>query len=314
MNGPAPLRRLAALLAAGLAAGLAACRPAPDAGEPAFRTDPGEISVLSYFLDDYALADRTGSGQANDPKPLAERRAVADLVRRVNPDLLVVQDLGGPAMLEALRADLAGAGCVFPHTELVPAAEGGRNLALLSRHPIRARTPRTGETYRIGSETRPVQRGFLDAEVELPGGGRLRILSAHLKSKDFDPAGQTEMRRNEARLFAAVLRKILREDPSARILVAGALNDLPDSAPVRDIAAGLTDLRPADSAGDAWTWHDRAADAWLRTEYLMVSPALLADTVREKTRAVRDPAAAAGSSHRPLVAVFRVPQAPRKDP
>jgi endonuclease/exonuclease/phosphatase family metal-dependent hydrolase len=314
MNGTAPLRRRAVLLAAGLAAGLVGCGPARDAGETAFRTEPGEVTLLSYFLDDYALLDRTGSGQNNDPKPLAERRAIVDLVRRVAPDLLAVQDLGGPAVFEAFRAELAGAGCVFPHAQLVPAAETGRHLALLSRHPIRSWMPRTGETYRIGSEIRPVQRGFLDAEVELPGGARIRILAAHLKSKDFDPAGQTEMRRNEARLFAAILRRILREDPTARILVAAALNDSPDSAPVREIAAGLTDLRPADAAGDAWTWHDRSQDAWLRTEYLMVSPALLDDTVRGKTRAVRDPAAAAGSSHRPLVAVFRVPPAPRKEP
>lgn len=314
MNGTAPLRRRAVLLAAAFAAASVGCRPAPDPGEPAFPPEPGEVTVLSYFLDDYALMDRTGSGQANDPKPLAERRAIADLVRRVRPDLLALQDLGGPAMLEAFRAELAGAGCAFPHAELVPAAETGRHLALLSLHPIVARTPRTGETYRVGNEVRPVQRGFLDAEVELPGGGRIRILAAHLKNKDFDPAGQTEMRRNEARLFAAVLRRILREDPAARILVVGALNDSPDSAPVREIAAGLTDLRPADATGDAWTWHDPDPDAWLRTEYLMVSPALLADTVREKTRAVRDPAAAEGSRHRPLAAVFRVPPAPRKAP
>lgn len=310
MSWTVPLHRRALLLAAGLAAGLAGCRPAPgpSSAEPAVERRSGDISVLSYFLDDYLLLDRSGSGQANDPKPLSERQAVTDLICRIAPDILTVQDMGNPAVFEQFRADLSAAGCVFPYAEYVPAPETDRQIALLSRHPIRSRQSRIREVYRIGNREWPVLRGFLDVDIELPGGARLRVLSAHLKSKDFHPAGQTEMRRNEARLFAARIRNILREDPSVRLLVAAALNDSPDSAPVREIAEGLTDLRPADAGGDAWTWHNRAQDAWFRSEYLMVSPGLLADTVREKTRAVRDPAATMGSSHRPLVAVFRIPE------
>jgi len=269
---------------------------------------------MSYSLDDYRLLDRNGDGQANDPKPLSERRALVDLIRRTAPDILILQDMGSPAVFEEFCTALSGTGCLLPHTEYLPTRETGRHLALLSRHPIRLHQSRTNETYRIGTNEWPVLRGFLDVEIELPCAVRLRILAAHLKSKTFHPAGQTEMRRNEARLLGGIVRQALRDNPSIRLLVAGSLNDSQDSAPVREVCEGLTDLRPSDDGGAAWTWHDREQDAWLRTEYLMASPALLSDWVTGKTRAVDDAAAAIGSSHRPLVAVFRISAGPSAPP
>ncbi|MDZ4199096.1 MAG: endonuclease/exonuclease/phosphatase family protein [Kiritimatiellia bacterium] len=302
--------RSAALALGGVA--LAACRPADPAGSgPSFRKAPDEISVMSWNLDNYRPLDRTGDGQASDPKPLPQRQAIAALIRRVAPDVLILQEMGNPAVFEEFRASLEQNSLHYPHSEHLAAPDSEQNLALFSRHPILHRTPRLQESYRIGTHDLFVQCGFLDVEIKPPVGRNLRILAAHLKSKTFHPAGQTEMRRNEARLLGAIVRRILREDPATHLIVAGTFNDFPDSAALREIRNdpdGLTDLRPVDAQQEAWTWQDTSEDAWRRVDYLLASPALARHSVPDKTLLLRVPDPGA-SSHRPLLAVFRLPPA-----
>jgi hypothetical protein len=133
------------------------------------------------------------------------------------------------------------------------------------------------------------------------------VVVTQLKSKDFHPAGQTEMRRNEARLLGNRLQR--RDEPRGRVLVAAHLADQPHSRPWDELAGpggcGLTDLRPTDGSGNAWTERETEADGCARSDYLFADPALAARAPGGARRIIRDPEAAAGSRHAPLVVVFR---------
>ena len=310
MPGPsALLRRVAAGLVVAAAAGCCPSAPAPPVlREPAGGPAAGEFSVATYNLARHTLDDRDRDGQRNDPKPASERAALSSLLARLRPDVLAVQEIGPAVVFEGFLRDLRAAGLDYPHADHVirPGADVG--LAVLSRFPIVERTPRMDDAYRIGETNLPVLRGFADVVLEPAPGYRFRLIVAHLKSKVYHPLGQTEMRRNEARLLANHVRKALRGDPAMNLLLVGDLNDAPDSAPLHEILGSgstrLIDLRPADVVGDVWTHRGRGVDIYSRIDYVLASPGMALEFVRDRSRAVRDPSVADASDHRPLFAVF----------
>ena len=264
---------------------------------------------MSYNLCRYSLADRDGDGQKNDPKPAAERDAVLELIAGVRPDVLAVQEIGSPSMFEEFRYALRNKGLEYEHVEYLQRGQSEINLAVLSRLPILTRQPHTDDTYSIGEAEIPVLRGFLDIEIQVNEGYRFRLLNAHLKSKVFHALGQTEMRRNEARLLNKHVRRILKDSPDQNLLVVGDLNDTYQSAPLREITGGkheyLQDLRPRDEAGNVWTHFSPEIDQYERIDYALVSAGMEPEVLREQTKVVNDPKTYQASDHRPLVVVFR---------
>lgn len=301
-GGPArrALRRAALALLCALAT---AC--GPRAQPPA----DGSFSIATYNLQRYGLHDRDGDGQRAEPKPEAECIAVADTIAALRPDILALQEIGNERMLDQLAQDLRKRGLDYPHRDYVRRGASEMNLALLSRFPIAASRPRLDDTYTIGGTIQPVLRGFLEAELDLGGGERLTVFVAHLKSRSFHPLGQTEMRRNEARLLANHVRRVLRNAPDAAVIVVGDFNDSFNSAPLRllrgeDGEPLLVDLRPLDEPGGVWTFFNRADDSYERFDYLLASPALARRLRPDSCRVHREPPAALASDHRPVVAVF----------
>jgi endonuclease/exonuclease/phosphatase family metal-dependent hydrolase len=267
------------------------------------------FSVMTYNLRQYALTDRDGGGKPDDPKPENERRVAASLIAKEHPDVLAVQEMGDATVFAQFRDDLRAAGADYPYAELLERERREINLAVLSRFPIVSVQHHTNEWYSIGESKVPVARGFLDVSIQVNPKYRFRLLTAHLKSKVYNPLGQTEMRRNEARLLNKVIRGILEKDPDINLLVAGDFNDDYNSAPVREVGGKrggpMTDLRPADSVGDVWTYFYGAVDGYSRFDYFFVNAGMLAEVVRKQTRVVRDPLMYEASDHRPVIAVFR---------
>lgn len=270
---------------------------------------PGEFSVMDYNLCQYSLSDRDGDGQKNDPKPLAERDAVIELIAAVQPDILTIQEIGSPSVFEEFRYALRNAGLDYEYAEYLQRGQSEINLAVLSRFPIVSRQPHTDDTYTIGDAEIPVLRGFLDIEIQVNPHYQFRLMDAHLKSKVFHALGQTEMRRNEARLLNNHIRKILKESPEENLLVLGDFNDTYRSAPLREITGNkheyLQDLRPCDEAGNVWTHFSPDIDQYDRIDYALVSQGMKSEVVAEKTRVLSDPRTYGASDHRPLIIVLR---------
>lgn len=268
----------------------------------------GEFSVMTYNLERYTLDDRDGDGRKDDPKPENECRAIARLIAKSNPDVLAIQEIGDQAQLDIFAARLKTEGLKYPHTEFLQRSDHDINLAVFSRFPILGSTHHTNEWYSIGKARLTVGRGFLETVIQVDDGYRFHLVNAHLKSKLYSSLGQTEMRRNEARLLNKVVRGIMKDDPESKVLVVGDMNDTPNSAAIREVLGkskkNLFDLRPAEPQGDAWTHHWAVADVYSRLDYMFANAAMLDDVVREKSQVVRDPLTYAASDHRPVVAVF----------
>jgi endonuclease/exonuclease/phosphatase family metal-dependent hydrolase len=274
-----------------------------------FRPARDEFSVMTYNLHQYGFHDRDGGGQPDDMKPIEERAVILAMLAGERPDILAIQEIGSPPVVDDFTNELAERGIDYPHREYLRHGAHENNMLVLSRYPIRARQSHTEDVYTIGDAKLPVARGFIDVEIAVNDDYAFRLMAAHLKSKVYHALGQTEMRRNEARLLNKHVRHALDADPGANLLVVGDLNDTYHSAPLREIMGKheryLFDLRPSDVTGDVWTHFSRADDQYDRIDYMLVSQGMLPEVVTEKTHAVRWPGLMNASDHRPLVTVFK---------
>ncbi|MDZ8117379.1 endonuclease/exonuclease/phosphatase family protein [Pontiella sp. NLcol2] len=264
---------------------------------------------MTYNLRNFTLLDRDGDGRADDPKPDSECRAVARIISEANPDILAVQEIGNETYLHALQAWLKTQGVQYEYVELLQRGRYDNNLAVLSRYPIMDSTHHTNEWYSIGKARLPVARGFLETQIQISETYSFHLLNAHLKSKIYNRLGQTEMRRNEARLLNKVVRRILDKDPDCKLLVTGDMNDNPNSAAIREVTGksrkNLFDLRPQEPGGDAWTYYDSSAELHTRFDYFFANAVMLNDVVPEKSTVIRHPLTYAASDHRPVLTTFK---------
>lgn len=271
-------------------------------------TDRGEFSVMSYNLRLFAYTDRDRDGQDDDFKPEKEISALTELVCAYRPDIIAVQELGLPSALELLRDRLSACGVDYPYSDYLGSPSSFANLGLLSRFPIVHSEPVTNLSYTIKGETFPVLRGFLQADIQASPDFAFRLIGVHLKSKLFHEAGQTEMRRNEARLLATHVRQLQRRQPDLPILVCGDFNDSYRSAAMRELlddgASGLSALLLSDVNGDRWTHYYAGEDSYARIDYFLANQSMRERWNAKKSGIVRDERTYQASDHRPIIAVF----------
>ena len=287
---------------------LSSSQPCPAGKSTLPHAAKGEFSVMTFNLHLYTLIDRDSATDILEPKPRKEAKAIIETIRQASPDILAVQEMGGPDAWKEFKHSLQQAGLDYPHEEYLRNGNKELNIALLSRFPILASQLHTNDTYTIGPTQFPVQRGIIEADIEINSAYRLRLMVAHLKSKQFHEYGQAEMRRNEARLLCNHVRAALKENPDLNLLVVGDFNDNPSSAPLQEITRYqdrtiLHDLRPEDGAGAAWTYRS-TDDNHARLDYMLASDGLLPETVLDKTYVVNVPALSTASDHRPLLGTF----------
>src|SRR6266700_1071495 len=92
------------------------------------------LKIATYNIENYGPADRmTEAGYRKEyPKPETEKRALRQVIRGVNADVLVLQEMGGQPYLEELRRDLKAEGLDYSHTALASATDADRHVAVLS--------------------------------------------------------------------------------------------------------------------------------------------------------------------------------------
>lgn len=299
------LAALACLVAAGALPGFLGCgRRTGDEpyAPPESETD---LTLISFAVD---------GGEAlrvDHPEAVQALGRAAEALAAVAPDLLILQYGHPDVPLADFISRLEAAGLVYPHAEVLAADRDGYALTLLSLHPVVARRSEARPGYRIGNRQHHVEPGILDVDLVAGPHGLVRVVAACLKDKVFHVSGQTEMRRNEARILGRRLRQA-GLDTGGAVVVAAVVNDAPSSAPIKEIAGPpgrrLAMLRPADDRGDTWTMGDPAADRYERSDYLLLSSVLAARQQAHPARILDAPALRAISRHRALAVCFKAPR------
>ena len=266
-----------------------------------------ELRVVSYNLYNYfAMAKRP------QVKSLESRRMTEAILADLNPDVALVVETGGTVAAEELRAALKARGRNYPFVSVVEGEDPERRLAVLAKWRPEMVAHDTATTYNLGLSVVRIQRGFAHVVFRWDNGYRLHLIGAHLKSKLFDPRGQTDMRRYEARLLRALITAILEADATANVLVLGDFNDTPDSSPLNTVINRRTtpdkqlyDLRPVDLQGNCWTHLQDGEDTYSRIDYAIASRSLLPEVQLAKTVIPAYADWYIASDHRPLLVVLK---------
>jgi endonuclease/exonuclease/phosphatase family metal-dependent hydrolase len=275
--------------------------------------------VATYNVENY-LDEAT---QTRPAKSAEAKAKVRESILALKPDVLALEEMGATNALLELRDSLKAAGLDLPYWEHVTGADPAIHIAILSKFPFTARRSHTNDNFLLSGRRFRVRRGFSEVDVQVNTNYTLTVLAAHLKSKRPVPdADEAELRLEEAKLLREKVNACLAEDPNARLVVLGDLNDGKDSPSTKVIIGRgkqkLVDTRPAERNGDnvpnpnsarerrnvTWTHYYAKEDLYSRIDFILISPRLAREWVTNETYVLTIPNWGVGSDHRPIMATF----------
>ncbi len=272
------------------------------------------LTVATYNVENYNIADRMVDNVYRPayPKPEDEKAAVRRVIKSVAPDIIVMQEMGGPPFLEELQRDLAKEGVSLPHGTVLEGADADRHVAVLARLPFKEVRRHVALPVTLFGQREVVKRGVLEL-VFATTEGDLTLFVVHLKSrrterKD-DPEGATQ-RELEAEAVRDLVLSRFPDRAEAKFIICGDFNDTRMSKPVRSLLArGKTTvgelLRAADSRGEVWTHYYRREDTYSRIDYLVVSEGLKPFVIGGRGHVYDGPGSTEGSDHRAVCAKLK---------
>jgi endonuclease/exonuclease/phosphatase family metal-dependent hydrolase len=268
------------------------------------------LRVATYNVENYLATDRLieKTFRTDYPKPEAAKAALRSVIHSAGADVLILQEMGGPAYLKELQRDLAAEGRVYEHTQLMEGEDPDRHVAVLSNKPfgtVRKHTDLAFEYF--GKVVRP-KRGLLEVRLKF-GAEELTIFAVHLKSRYTDRSDDPlsgVRRAGEANAMRERILALFPKPDVALYLIAGDLNDGPRSKPVTAFThrgkTAVAEILPAtDTRGETWTHVLRREDSYSRVDYVLVSPGLRPRVVGGNAMIVDVPHTHEASDHRPVV-------------
>jgi endonuclease/exonuclease/phosphatase family metal-dependent hydrolase len=276
--------------------------------------------VATYNVENY-LDQPTQSRR--EIKSDEAKAKVRESIEAMKPDVITLEEMGTTNALMELRASLKSDGQNFSFWEWIECADTNIHVAVLSKFPIVARHPHTNDEFLLDGKRFRVSRGFAEVEIQAATNFTFTLIAAHLKSQLQIPnADEAEERLGEANVLRRIIDERFKENPNAKLIVLGDLNDSKNSDPIKKIIGRgkfkLTDTRPAEHNGDnsfvkniyheprdvAWTYFYGADDTYSRIDYILLSPAMARNWVTNETYALTIPNWGIASDHRPIVATF----------
>lgn len=267
------------------------------------------LRIATFNIENYGLANRvTAMGYRRDyPKPEAAKAALRTIIREINADVLVMQEMGPRPFLEELQRDLATEGPAYPHAVLLTAADEVRHVALLSKRPLAAVTQHTDLKFKYFDSIAPVKRGLLEVKFATSA-GEFTLWALHLKSRYTNRPDDPNSAKQRAGEATAIRNRVLERMPDPakeRFLILGDFNDVRTSAALRYMQrrgkTKIAELLPAaDSRGETWTYVYRRDEVYNRVDHILVS-ARLKPAVAGGQAVIHDsPSVLAASDHRPV--------------
>ncbi|MBK1877716.1 endonuclease/exonuclease/phosphatase family protein [Pelagicoccus mobilis] len=247
--------------------------------------DAGKLRVATYNLRNYLSMDRQVDGvfRRDYPKPEEEKAILSEVILSVSPDVLVVQEIGGPQYLEELRSDLELKGLEYEESYVLEADDDVRKIGALWKADVEVEAiAHTADRFNLFGTTHSIKRGLLELRVGAEGMEDLSIFALHLKSKyttdQRDPQA-LQQRTKEAQAARDRILKIYPRPDASRFLILGDLNDYRNSSPVRRFLV-KGDLRISqiqeftDADGLIWTHYYKKGGEYSLIDYILASPGL----------------------------------------
>lgn len=241
------------------------------------------LTLATYNVENYGPANRvTEAGYRKEyPKPETEKAALRAVLKGIDADVLLLQEMGGQIYLDELRRDLKAEGLDYPHAVLLAGGDADRHVALLAKRVPLATAQHTDLEIKYFGQKEAVKRGLLEVRFEW-GGGELTVFGLHLKSRYTDRPDDPLSAIRRAAEATAVRDRVLQRYPepaAMRFVVMGDCNDDKASKTLGFLQQRgrtvIVELLPAaDSRGETWTHAFRKNDVYTRVDHVLVSSAL----------------------------------------
>tara|TARA_B100000674_G_scaffold489029_1_gene502236 strand:+ start:587 stop:1513 length:927 start_codon:yes stop_codon:yes gene_type:complete len=182
----------------------------------------------------------------------AKSAQLVNAIKDLNADVIVLQEVENEECLNVLKKELGPAFTSMVMGET--GAPGSLDVATLSRADVLE--IRTHRNYSIphpdGGWTK-FSREFLEVHMDWKG-WRVIVFNAHFKSKTNDDPGR---RLAEAMKARQLIEATAKEYPYALIILAGDINDVPNSPPLNELEKGGLMHRIAKEipSGGDWTYN-----------------------------------------------------------
>jgi endonuclease/exonuclease/phosphatase family metal-dependent hydrolase len=304
--------------------------------------EPEAFTVCWWNVQNFGVTDRFINNRyvADAMKPESEMKAVVAILKKINPDILVLGEiLRDPEdkYVKLFPEVLRKGGLDFPHATTALGEDPRIQMLIISKYPFAETKHFTEDSFpqtlksKSGeqvSSTRKVGRAFLNAKVQITPTLAVQVMTAHLKSKRPAPEiasdtageeGDDYIRRNEALILRGHMTRFMEANPAAPLLVLGDLNDAIKSPAIKTILGPkdaqhrVRDLWLKDYLGDWWTHFFTPEFSYARIDYMIANEPLFKHYVPAQSYVYRSREGEPpelnhynASDHRPLVATFKV--------
>jgi endonuclease/exonuclease/phosphatase family metal-dependent hydrolase len=275
------------------------------------------LTIATYNVENYVATNRmTEAGYRKEyPKPEAQKSALRRVVRELDADVLLLQEMGGAPYLAELQRDLDREGIGYPYADVLEAADADRHVAMLSRRKPAEIVRHAALAFPYFGGRENVKRGLLEVRFATAK-GEFTIFVVHLKSRFTDRPDDPESalrRTGEATAIRDAVLARFPEPAAARFAIMGDFNDHKASHALRRFASRgglkIAELLPAvDSQGESWTHLYKKQDSYTRVDHVLVSAGLRRFVRGDAARIYDGPDVAEASDHRPVVVTLEFPE------
>lgn len=237
-------------------------------------------------------------------KSAAAKAKVREVILAMKPDVIAFEEMGSLSALLELRDSLKKDGLDLPHYEHVTGFDTNIHVCVLSKFPIVASRPHTNASFLLNGKRFQVSRGFSEVDIKVNDKYQFTLLGAHLKSRrTIADADEAELRLEEAKLLRAAVDKHLAANPAANLVVLGDLNDTYNTKAIKEVIGTgktkLVDTRPAEQnngdnlpnpanpryfpRNETWTHFYGVEDSYSRIDYILLSPGMAKEWVKDQS-------------------------------
>ncbi|MFI2213689.1 endonuclease/exonuclease/phosphatase family protein [Streptomyces sp. NPDC020141] len=198
----------------------------------------------------------------------------ARVIAEIDADILLTVEVEDRLTLHRFNAQVLaaqGAGR-YPFNLLIDGNDSrGIDVGLFSRLPV---TALRSHIFDVDPARPLFSRDCAEFEIQLPDGEPLWLLGNHFKSKGYGkPAESAEKRRLQAQRVRQIYTAALKR--SSRVVVAGDLNDTPDSEPIGLLLrARMKDVMSHRGYTGAPGTYGTGQSVKQKIDYLLLSPEL----------------------------------------
>lgn len=263
------------------------------------------FNVLNLFdeHDDPYHAD-----EGTPAKPKAELEHLAATIRKLNADVLALQEVENRGYLERFNAALLG-DLGYEHVVCIESNDRrGIDCAVLSRLPVGPVTSWRHLRFSDGSGGEMgYNRDLLQVRIEPPDCPDFDLFVVHFKSKRGGADETERFRVAECTKTREILSGILKNDAEAMFLICGDFNDTWGSKPLKaligDGAMALKDFT-RELPEKASSYNKMNNDSVI--DFIFASPAMARRHVAGSYKIIPGTVESAGSDHNPVVTQFRL--------